>query len=71
MDVFEFDVNVDPKFGLGALLTLRSIDLSQLNDPDNPLSDEDDAKASANTIAEEEVKKKFFFSKLEMRNAKM
>ncbi len=33
MDLLELDVQVHPKFGLGALLTLRAIDLSAVDEP--------------------------------------
>lgn len=61
MEVHEFDVTVHPKFGLGALLTLRAIDFSSLNDPedqdcvDTAETDKDDVEPLADSSSDEHV----------------
>ena len=53
MEVHEFDVAVDPKFGLGALLTLRAIDFAHLDDPNDPF--QESAEAAEASSGEESV----------------
>jgi hypothetical protein len=72
MDLLEFDVQVHPKFGLGALLTLRAIDLSAVDDPacrPHGNNEDDDEEDSSPDAAADEHKKWLQVDKLQPRGS--